>query len=241
MRYYPQEEIEHISQRVYRAYKRTPGYGMMPERVIPEQLAEILGLTFDYRHLSQDRLTLGVTSYEDGDGIEVFDSPQEEFYVLDGKTMLIEEDLQNDETKYGRCNFTKVHEVCHHILHLLYPQDFGGNPATRRVLQYRLDNKGAGEIARQERLVDRVTSAVLMPEEIVRKNMSLYGLPEKIAVLDRLVRNNVYRNFCEMANGIGVSKQALAIRMKGLGLLQREYLKNPYELIDICVEEKEFG
>ena len=81
----------------------------MPERVIPEQLADCLGLSFDYRHLSRDRLTLGLTAFEEGDGVEVFDSPFEEFYVLDGKTMLIEEDLQNDEEKVGRCNFTKTH------------------------------------------------------------------------------------------------------------------------------------
>ena len=121
MRFYSQNEIEYISRWVYKTYKKTAGYSEMPERVIPEQLADCLGLSFDYRHLSRDRLTLGLTSFEEGDGVEVFDSPFEEFYVLDGKTMLIEEDLQNDEEKVGRCNFTKTHEVCHHILHLLYP------------------------------------------------------------------------------------------------------------------------
>lgn len=85
MRFYSQNEVEHISRRVYTAYKKTAGYSEAPERVIPEQLADILGLTFDYRHLSKDRLTLGLTSFEDGDGVEVFDSPDEEFYVLDGK------------------------------------------------------------------------------------------------------------------------------------------------------------
>ena len=240
MRFYSQSEIEYISQRVYKAYKKTVGYSEMPERVIPEQLAEILNLTFDYRHLSRDRLTLGLTSFEDGDGVEVFDSPLEEFYMLDGKTMLIEEDLQNDEEKIGRCNFTKTHEVCHHILHLLYPSEFGSTAAARRFLQYRLDSNFSDEIARHERLVDRVTSAVLMPEELVRRNTDYYGLPGGIDILNRLIRNDDYRNFCAMATGMGVSKQALAIRLKNLGLLGKDYLKNPYEMLHIYMEEKEY-
>ena len=241
MRFYSQNEIEYISRWVYKTYKKTAGYSEMPERVIPEQLADCLGLSFDYRHLSRDRLTLGLTSFEEGDGVEVFDSPFEEFYVLDGKTMLIEEDLQNDEEKVGRCNFTKTHEVCHHILHRLYPQEFGSEVASRRILHYRIDGRYSSNEAQQERLVDWVTSAVLMPEELVKKNMLLFNLPERIAILNRLIGNGTYKKFCTMADEMGVSKQALAIRLKNLGLLDREYLKNPYEMLNIYMEENELG
>ena len=237
MRYYSPDEIEYISRRVYKAYKETAGYAETPLQVIPEQLAAILGLTFDYRHLSQDRLTLGLTAFEDGDGVEVFDSPDEDFYILDGKTMLIEKDLQDDERLLGRCNFTKAHEVCHHILHLLYPKEFNSEPASRRVLLYRLDNKCTGKIAQMERIVDRVTSAVLMPEEVVKRNMAMYGHPDRIEILNKLVGNGCYKTFCAMAESMGVSKQALAIRMKRLGLLGKEYLKNPYEIMDVYKEE----
>lgn len=239
MRFYSTDEIEYISRRVYKAYKKTAGFAEMPMQVIPEQLADILGLTFDYRHLSRDRLTLGLTSFEDGDGVEVFDNPNEDFYVLDGRTMLIEEDLQNDENKLGRCNFTKAHEVCHHIMHLLYPMDFGRGPAERKVLHYRLNNKATGKIAHMEHIVDRVTSAVLMPEELVKSNMAMYGLPGRIEVLNRLVGNGCYSRFCVMAEGMGVSKQALAIRLKGLGLLDQDYLRNPYEMLNVYKEENE--
>lgn len=241
MRFYSQNEVEHISRRVYTAYKKTAGYSEAPERVIPEQLADILGLTFDYRHLSKDRLTLGLTSFEDGDGVEVFDSPDEEFYVLDGKTALIEENLQSDDAMLGRCNFTKTHEVCHHILHLLYPQEFGSGTASRRILHYRLGGTQTGEVARHERLVDIVTSAVLMPEELVRKNMFLFSLPERIDILNRLIANGDYQKFCSMSECMGVSKQALAIRMKNLSLLGKDYLKNPYEMLNIYMEDNELG
>lgn len=241
MKIYSQFEIEQISRRVYKAYKKTAGYEAMPIRVIPEQLADILGLNFDYRHLSRDRLTLGATSFEDGYGIEVFDSPLEEYYELDGKTMLIEEDLLADEENPGRCNFTKTHEVCHHILHLLYPYEFGSDTAARRVLHYRQDSRVSPAVAQQERLVDRVTSAVLMPEELIKSNMPMYGLPEKIDVLNRLIGNYDYKSFCLMAEGMGVSKQALSIRLKTLGLLRKEYLKNPYEMLNIYMEVNELG
>ncbi len=239
MRFYSTDEIEYISRRVYKAYKKTAGFAEMPMQVIPEQLAAVLGLTFDYRHLSQDRLTLGLTSFEDGDGVEVFDNADEDFYVLDGRTMLIEEDLQNDESKVGRCNFTKTHEVCHHILHLLYPRDFGSGPAARKVLHYRLNSKVTGEIAHMEHIVDKVTSAVLMPEELVKSNMVMYGLPDRIEILNKLV-GNTYARFCVMAEGMGVSKQALAIRLKSLGILGEEYLKNPYEMLNIYKESNEY-
>ena len=36
-----------------------------------------------------------------------------------------------------------------------------------------------------------------------------------------------------------VSKQALAIRLQQLGLLKENYLKNPYELVDIFPDEEE--
>ena len=49
---------------MYTAYKKTAGYAEMPERVIPEQPADILGLSFDYRHLSRDRLTPGLALYK---------------------------------------------------------------------------------------------------------------------------------------------------------------------------------
>ena len=40
-----------------------------------------------------------------------------------------------------------------------------------------------------------------------------------------------------MSSVMGVSKQALAIRMRSLGLLEKEYLSNPHEMLNIYVEE----
>ena len=61
-----------------------------------EELTRLLGLTIDHRHLSEDGLTLGLTSYEEV-GVEVFGNEQEEMYFLDGSTVLIEENLLDQD------------------------------------------------------------------------------------------------------------------------------------------------
>ena len=40
-----------------------------------------------------------------------------------------------------------------------------------------------------------------------------------------------------MAEFLGVSKQAMAIRMKRLDLLKKDYLQNPYALADVEKED----
>ena len=67
--------------------------------------------------------------------------------------------------------------------------------------------------------------------------MALVGLPEKIDILNRIYRKETYLKFEEMSSVMGVSKQALAIRMRSLGLLEKEYLSNPHEMLNIYVEE----
>lgn len=42
-----------------------------------------------------------------------------------------------------------------------------------------------------------------------------------------------------MAAFLGVSKQALAIRLKRLGLLKEDYLQEPYALLDIYPDKNE--
>ena len=60
-------------------------------------------------------------------------------------------------------------------------------------------------------------------------------------ILNRLIANGDYQKFCSMADCMGVSKQALAIRMKNLGLLGKDYLKNPYEMLNLYMEDNELG
>ena len=52
-------------------------------------------------------------------------------------------------------------------------------------------------------------------------------------------RAKEFEKFCDIATYLGVSKKALAIRMKRLGLLGEEYLANPTAPMDVWKDEDE--
>lgn len=129
-----------LAARVIRAYAALPGIaGQAIERVDIDYLCHsLLGLRIDYRHLSKDGVKLGLTSFCKI-GVEVFSEEgetecgEDQFYMLDGKTLLIESELIRDGANIGRRNYTVSHESCHHILKLLYPQDYGAQTMERSV------------------------------------------------------------------------------------------------------------
>ena len=103
--------------------------------VDPEILAcGLCGLHIDHFHLSQDRLTLGMTAFKEVE-VEVYtDSGQPFLYYLDGRTLLIETDLKDDPAQCGRYHFTTAHETAHQILANLYPTD---RVIQNRIIYYR--------------------------------------------------------------------------------------------------------
>ena len=73
-----------------------------------------------------------------------------------------------------------------------------------------------------------------MQEDLVRQALLLFGLPEEgIQMLSKVYCPAVYERFADMATFLGVSKKALSIRLRQLGLLEKDYLDNPYALTDI--------
>lgn len=52
-------------------------------------------------------------------------------------------------------------------------------------------------------------------------------------MLNKVYCPAVYERFADMATFLGVSKKALSIRLRQLGLLEKDYLDNPYALTDI--------
>ena len=95
-------------------------------RIDPELLLEkVLGLNVEYQHLSYDGSILGMTSFTEM-GVQVFeDDDNEAFFFLDGKTVLVEKDLNFDSKLKGRKNFTLMHEGSHQIFKMLFPNDYG--------------------------------------------------------------------------------------------------------------------
>jgi hypothetical protein len=237
--YLSKESLDGIAARVLRAYKKLPevqenGYYFVDTALL---VKELLRLNIEYRHLSRDRLTLGLTCFDET-AVEVFDG-EEDWFFFDGKTVLIEEDLRGTSACVGRHNFTLAHEGCHHILKMLFPGDYIADVQARRILRFRQDGKADNSF--EEWKVNALTSAILMPEELIRQGLELVGLGGRIEILNAKYRPKEYEGFCQVCNLLGVSKQALAIRMRQLGLLGKEYLRNPYDLVNVYMEDDEIG
>ena len=232
MPYLDNNALEKVSVRVLRAYWKLPTAKETPWYVDPDLLlSELLGLSIQFRHLSNDGLTLGMTSYAPVD-IALPDCAPGEVACLDGKTVLIEKDLEQPDSMVGRRNFTVMHEGCHHILNILYPGTYSGGEKDRRIIKYRL-SKPRTSIGCEEWQSDALTSCLLMPADLLRKNMRLVGLPEHLDYLNPVWRKQSYEQFVSLSDLMGVSKQALSYRMKKLKLLGEDQRDNPNGLLDV--------
>lgn len=183
--------------------------------------------------MSKDRLTLGMTAFKEI-GVEVYDSGQPYFYYLDGRTLLIEKDLKDNPAFIGRYHFTIAHETAHQILAGLYPTD---QVVQNRVTCYRGRSPQYPVRDWSEWQADNLASALLLPIEIVYGALYRFNLGSGIDILNKVYRPKEYKQFCEMAELLGVSKKAMAIRLKRLGLLKKDYLQNPYALADVEKED----
>lgn len=236
--YLSRHDIEMIAQRVITAYKKLPALcGQRINKVQPELLiCDLLGLSMDYHVLSMKGDILGLTACS-ATTVPIFDGPNSsEYYYLDGRTILIDKRLLSDQANIGRRHFTQVHEACHQIYKMLFPEEYMTNIALKQI-HYCTDKRHIQDWGEWQ--TDALTSAVLMPYDMIRSNMADFGLGDKIHRLNRVFAPNEYNRFCEMANYMGVSEQALSIRLQQLELLEVNHLKNPYELVDIFPGEEE--
>lgn len=236
MVYLSRNDLERIATRVFNDYKNLPRFtDQQVDHVDPEILAcELCGLYIDHFHLSKDGLTLGMTAFKEV-GVEVYDdSGQPFFYYLDGRTLLIEKDLKDDPAQCGRYHFTTAHETAHQILAGLYPTD---EVIQNRIIYYRGRSPQYPIQDWVEWQADNLAASLLLPIEVVLKALYRFDLEDGIEILNRIYRPKEYERFCKMAEFLRVSKQAMAIRLKRLGLLKKEYLQNPYALVDVEKED----
>lgn len=242
MPYLSRADLEAIGARVIRAYQKLPETdGSTFERVDIDYLVEtLLGLRVDYRHLSPDGDCLGLTSFCDI-GVEVFsgdsDHAEERYYMLDGKTILIEEALMREGSNVGRRNYTVSHEGCHHILKMLFPRDYGAQTRSRTVHVCWRGGHPAQDW--EEWQVETLAGIILMPPECVERCMKRYGIGPPMRLLNRVFAPSDYGRFEAMAEYMGVSKTALSIRMAQLGKIIRNDFADPYALVRVEMDEEE--
>lgn len=238
MKHLSRNDIEAIAERIISAYRELPDLkNRQIYRIEPELLlTKVLGLKIDYQHLSVDGAILGMTSFKEI-GVEIVDEADAEtFYILDGKTVLVEKDLQQNASQKGRCNFTLLHEGSHQIYKMLYPKEYGARDF-EPVHYYKENSEKKKPISDwEEWQANTLAAAILLPKQLIMQGMFLFGLGEKIKCLNRVYHPKIYERFSALADFLGSSKMALAIRMKQLGLLEQEFLDNPYDYLAIFPE-----
>lgn len=155
--------------------------------------------------------------------------------LLDGSTVLVESDLKDDNKRKGRRNFTLMHEGSHQIFKRLFPDEYGtAKDRGAPVRCYKVNSENSGRIKDwEEWQANALASATLLPANLIAKGMYLFGLGEKIDCLNKIYRPQEYERFSALADFLGSSRKALAIRMKQLGLVKKEYLDNPFDMISI--------
>ena len=127
----PEEEIEALADRLYRAYAALPEADK--RRVDPELMAEkLLGLRVVYRRLSRDGSILGITAPESV-GVPVLEGGGKAWFFLDGNTILLDAGLLSPWASKGRRRFTLMHEIGHRLLQGAASADrgAGGPPGLR--------------------------------------------------------------------------------------------------------------
>lgn len=231
------KDIEHISERVYAAYRKLPEIANKKIlRISPELMLKLVGLKIEHCRLSQHGNIVGVTC-SSGHLVRVFDFENEKVYFcLDGTTVLVDKELHDDESQRGRYNFTVMHELSHQVLRKLFPGEY--DEVTYRTyhdcqLDWRRPISNWSEWQ-----ANTLASALLMPKDLIHQGMYYCGLEGRIEILNRKYRSREYAGFSNLADFLGVSKTALAIRMKYLGLIGENHLRYPDIMLEV-VRDKE--
>ena len=191
------EQTEVLAEEVYRAYRTLPG--LPAGRVDPEKLArELLGLRILRRRLSRDGSLLGLTAPAPV-GVPVWDEEgKRSWCFLDGRTILLDASLFAPGASPGRRNFTLMHEVSHRLLARRNPR-----PCLSREPE-----------SREERAADALAAALLMPRSLLAQRLGEFGLPLPRQRLDPLLDPETWSRVTALARSLGVSRQALGIRLE---------------------------
>lgn len=234
---FSRRDLENMSRKLLSQYLRRSQ--AQHDRIDPEDFAKTMfGIEYEFRKLSTTGEVLGMTSFDDF-GVEVWDAEgSPEWFCLDRYTALIDLCLKEDGQE-GRRHFTMMHEAAHQILRIFFPSEYGVQYRTMPV-RYYLAAPMRGRVTDWEEWQANVlASSLLLPRELILKHMDRLGL-KPIRILNKRYAIREYELFSSMAETLGVSRQALAIRMKQLGLLEREYLRNPDDLLNVYMEDDEW-
>ena len=236
-------QIEYLSRKLLSKYlSYCIEMGQPVPRIDPVAFADwMCGLKYEFHRLTKYGTVCGITSFYEI-GVRIWnDDGHPEIVQMDGKTAFIDLSLQAEE-QTGRRNFTMMHEAAHHILAARFPREYGAKYRLAPAYCLRTAEQMHGSIVDWEEWQTNVlTSYLLLPRELVVKTMRQFNLSDGIRLLNKVFAPDVYKRFSEVAQTLGVSKTALSIRLKQLGMVGRCDLGDPYALVRIYPDERELA
>lgn len=194
---YKPRAMDMIAQNVLKGYDEKLVNGE-PQEIPIEEIIELhYGMMLEYRELTKDCRIHGMTVFEDSI-VPIYNSKDKRYDPLEVKagTILIDKRLLS-KNREKRLRFTLAHELSHYIMH---SDHYKQCEEIASKSKFESDEK-------EEREADELGAALLMTYGRVK-----VALKRLDPTLSRDARVNKLSNlFC-------VSKQAMEIRMKKLGL-----------------------
>jgi len=240
MRVLSQKDIEILSRKVLAKYLHL--CDVIPERVDPADIGKrLFDISFEFHRLNTRPYSLGITAMGEYDVTVWTEDGQAEVIKLTPNKAIIDTSLL-EEGLEGRRNFTMMHEVAHKALTTIFPADYQNNiKYCEHPIFYRLaSDPHRGPITDwDEWKANVMASCLLLPRELVFRQMREHDLGSKIKLLNKVFAPREYEKFSNMAASLGVSKTALSIRLTQMGLIGRNDFGNPYALVEIFPDDGE--
>lgn len=205
-------EINSIANDIIKKYETAIGKPVDAVDIV-DLLKRLYGVSVEYHTLSKNNKLLGVASPTET-AIQVWNGEEPMLIQIGLNLVLVERSLLDPKLN-GRRNFTIAHEGAHQIL-------FRMEPNKEALCLRQTLNNGEHHLVTQndweEWQANTLASCLLLPELQVKRMFWLLFSETRINLIMPENRN-VYLPFVAMASFFGVSKEALAIRLKQLHLI----------------------
>jgi Zn-dependent peptidase ImmA (M78 family) len=191
------EALEVMARKIVSKYD--PALLYAPAPIPVESIMEkVYGLTLEFQYIRKNGRILGETVFEDS-MIPIYERGSGYKLVpVRAGTVIIDASLL-DKRRNGRLRYTCAHELAHWVIDRTYFTQIGESAAMTKPAA-----RSSATDTAVERRADRLACRILMPKQTVKMAFYQHGAGRSAAALAEL---------------FGVSRQAMEIRLTGMGLL----------------------
>ena len=233
MEYLSNEKVEEIAAELFRSYKEKLDANWDVLCVEPLILAEMLGYEVTLLEFGEDSEILGLTVFRDMD-VNLTDKFGKSHRLhLNKKSIVINKSLK--ESSFGRYKFTIAHELAHHIIDEMCNTCY--SVKYRKQPHFVMNKPQPLPADYDEYAANKLAAAILMPKEVLEMVYKFCFNNKYIERINTVYDRENYHLFVSIAKLLGVSREALSIRLKDLGMLGEYRYMTISEIIDVYVED----